>query len=104
MIEDVLATVLYDECTSHAISERLLPALSNRSITISGSSASKARQPEATMGWSSTIRTRIGVGPAAASVRVVASHQMESRTLRHRHADPFEVHASQAQLLYGSIR
>jgi hypothetical protein len=28
-------------------------------MTMSGSSAIKARQPEATIGWSSTIRTRI---------------------------------------------
>ena len=35
MIEDVLATVLYDEWTSQAISERLLPTLSSRNISIS---------------------------------------------------------------------
>ena len=32
-------------------------------MSISGSSANRARHPEATMRWSSTIRTRIGIGP-----------------------------------------
>ena len=35
MMEEVLAIVLYDEWTSQAISERLLPALSSRNISIS---------------------------------------------------------------------
>jgi hypothetical protein len=39
--------------------------------------AGDARQPEATIGWSSTIRTRIGAGPNPASAFVAASHQTE---------------------------
>ena len=48
-------------------------------MSISGSSANNARHPEATMRWSSTIRTRIGIGPEYRVNSVAAPHQIESR-------------------------
>ena len=57
-------------------------------MSISGSSANSARQPEATMGWSSTIRTRIGIDPEDPSqvCPVAASHLQRSRTRGNRFA------------------
>ena len=55
-----------------------LSASEASSMSISGSSANRARHPEATMRWSSTIRTRIGIGPEYPRHPVAAPHQVRT--------------------------
>src|SRR5689334_20245147 len=75
-----------------------LSASEASSSTISGSSARTARQPEATMGWSSTIRMRMAL---VSNASVSLLHRISCMSSG---AKPSTDHATQAMLLYASIR